>query len=113
MKISIKTSLLTIFAGVGFLVIGQGGFALNDLAEVKDAVDGLYADQLPSLVNAATMRSDFERIRLADGTHILANDGEERSAAEAEIKAASADWTTRYAEYQGVIEPEHVEEAQR
>src|SRR5436305_15163711 len=113
MNVSIKTSLLAAFAGVGILVIIQGGFGLSALSAVQEAVNGLYADQLPSLANAAAMQSDFERIRLAEGAHILANGADERSAAEAEVTAAAADWTARFNQYQATIEPAHVEEAQR
>src|SRR6187399_3240754 len=112
MKLSIKTILLGTFAVVGVLVIGQGGFALRSLTAVEEAVEGIYADQLPSVINAEGMRSDLQRVRLAQGTHILADTNDERSAAEAESKAAAADWQTRFDQYQSVIDPEHVEEAQ-
>ena len=112
MKLSIKTILLGTFAVVGLLVIGQGGFALRSLSAVDAAVEGIYADQLPSVINAEGMRADLQRVRLAEGTHILAGSNDERSAAEAESKAAAADWQTRFDQYQSVIDPEHVEEAQ-
>ena len=73
MKLSIKTILLGTFAVVGLLVIGQGGFALRSLSAVDAAVEGIYADQLPSVINAEGMRADLQRVRLAEGTHILAD----------------------------------------
>ena len=111
MKLSIKTILFGTFAIVGLLVIAQGGFSLRSLGAVDAAIDGIYADQLPSVINAEGMQSDLQRIRLAEGAHILASTDDERAAAEADSKAAAADWQKRFDEYQSVIDPEHVEEA--
>src|SRR5690242_9072960 len=112
MKLSVKALLLATFAIIGLLVIVQGGFALRSLGAVDAAVEGIYSDQLPSVINAETMRSDLQRVRLAEGAHILADVADERSAAEAESKAAAADWQVRFKDYQAAIDPEHVEEAQ-
>ena len=78
MKLSIKTILFGTFAIVGLLVIAQGGFSLRSLGAVDAAIEGIYTDQLPSVINAEGMKSDLQRIRLAEGAHILASTDDDK-----------------------------------
>ena len=113
MKLSIKTVLLAGFVGIGILVTGQAGFALRQLATMHDAVNGIYDDQLPSVIDAQSMESSFDTIRINEALYVLSTSSETTAAAKAEIESAATNWQKKFDEYKGMIAPEHVEEAQR
>src|SRR5882724_1416752 len=110
MKFQIKTVLLAIFVGVGALVAGQGWFALGDLSTIHDFVDGIYSDQLPSVLDAQAMQSAFDRIRIDQAAYVLADKSEGKAAAAADIGEAGKIWQAKFDEYKGLIDPEHVTE---
>src|SRR5689334_10682215 len=109
MKFQIKTVLLAIFAMIGVLVAAQGWVALSDLTTINDFVDGIYSDQLPSVLDAQAMQSAFDRIRIDQAAYILADKPDAKTAATADIGEADKIWQAKWAEYHGMIAPEHVD----
>ena len=110
---SIKIILIAIFACMAALAGAQGWLAYANLTTTDEAINSLYRDQLPSVSAAKQLQADWVRIRVADASQILANTDADRKAAEADSATARMDWDKNFSFYQGLIDPEHVDEARR
>nr|WP_272901282.1 methyl-accepting chemotaxis protein [Herbaspirillum frisingense] len=80
MKISKK--LISVFGLVVVLVLGQGVFALTQLARVNDAAEDIATNWLPSIREASAIETHLARMRSFDLQHLIANDETARKAAE-------------------------------
>jgi methyl-accepting chemotaxis protein len=107
---SIRTVLLASFVGIGIFVSAQAGFGLHQLGTMLDAIDGIYDDQIPSVLAAQAMQSAFDTIRIGEASYVLSPGNDAGSAAKDAIGSASATWQKNYDIYKGMIEPAHVDE---
>ena len=113
MKFSIRTVLLASFVSIGVFVAAQAGFAIYELDNMLEAVDGIYADQLPSVLAAEAMQGAFDTIRVNEATYVLSPGGDAAAAAKDAISSSIADWQKNYDTYKGMIVPSHVDEARQ
>ena len=109
--LSIRATLLAIFATIVVLVGAQSGLALLSVSSLGGTMTFTYGDLIPSVVAAKDMQRSWTAMQLAEAEHVMAKTAEDRGNAEKEIEAAESVWIKNSQFYRGLIEPEHVEEA--
>ncbi len=111
--LSIRATLLAIFLTIVFLVGAQSWLALSSVSGLGVAVQATYRDLVPSVVAAKDMQMSWMEMQMAEAQHVMASTAEDRGKAEDELQAAEAIWDKNSQFYKGLIEPEHVDEAER
>ena len=110
--LSIWVILLAIFAAIILLVGAQSSLALLSVSSLGGAMKSTYGDLIPSVVAAKDMQKSWTAMQLTEVQHVMAPTAEGRGKADAGLKAAEAEWTKNAQFYKGLIEPEHVKEAE-
>jgi methyl-accepting chemotaxis protein len=110
---SIRATLIAIFATIICLVGIQSWLAFANVNRLGGSIEATFGDLIPSIVAAKDMQGAWSAMQLAEAGHVLAKSPEARQGAEDDIKAAEAVWTKNLAFYKGLIDPAHVEEAKR
>ncbi|WCK27592.1 HAMP domain-containing methyl-accepting chemotaxis protein [Agrobacterium pusense] len=85
MHISIKNALITIFAVVALIVVGQSIESIHTLDRVNQASTDIADDWLPSVVAAKTIQTDIFSVRVAYYVHTTSLTEEAMAKAEALI----------------------------
>jgi methyl-accepting chemotaxis protein len=110
--LSIRATLLAIFATIVLLVGLQSGLALWSVSNLGDAMKSTYGDLVPSVVAAKDMQTSWSAMQLGEAQYLMAKTAADRSSAEGDITAAEAVWNKNSEFYKALIEPIHVEEAE-
>lgn len=113
LSMSIKATLFAIFATIVLLVGAQGWLATSNLGRLGDALTSTYSDLVPSVVAAKDMQSSWSAMQVAEAEHVMAKTPEARAHAVDHIKLAEGIWSKNSDFYKRLIDPVHVEEAER
>jgi methyl-accepting chemotaxis protein len=102
-RLSIKTSLISVFAGIGILfgisaVVGHTGLSATNGSTVDIATNWLPSINAVNAMNTAT--SDF---RIAQAAHIMSTADDQMTKAEADMKAVSDNLTSLGKTYEPLI----------
>ena len=111
--LSIKAKLLAIFATILLLVGVQSWLALSNLNGLEDSLVFTHKDLLPSVVAAKDMQTSWSAMQLAEAEYVMAKTTDTRNSAESQLRVAESAWKKNSEFYKDLIEPVHVEEAER
>jgi len=74
--LSIRSALMGAFALMGFIIVGQGLYALNQVSAVNRSTVAIARDWMPSVNTALNLGLSASRARLAIAKHIISTDAE-------------------------------------
>jgi len=100
---TIRTKLLAAFAILMALLIGQGLFAIDRVAEVNIVSTEMEENWLPSTRLTGAINTATGDFRIAEGTHILSTTDDEMSKAEAEMARVTEQIRDLEAKYERLI----------
>jgi methyl-accepting chemotaxis protein len=112
-RFSIKATLVAIFAAMAAVIFVQGYLAIGGVSSIHGSIEQLYQDQIPSVAAARALQSEWDKLRIAESLFVLAKSADQRSSASKAISASNEVWQKNYDFYKGLIDPQHVEEANR
>jgi methyl-accepting chemotaxis protein len=112
-SLSIRATLFSIFATIVLLVGSQSWLAWSNVNRLGDLITAAYGDLIPSVVAAKDMQLSWLAIQVAEAEYARGTTAEARTRAVDHIKAAEAVWTRTSEFYKQLIDPTHIDEAER
>jgi CHASE3 domain sensor protein len=83
--LSIRSSLISLFAMMALIILGQGRFSLTKISAVNDSTIDLQTNWMPSVNVVREISSLMERYRSVTGRHVMSTDAKMMEKVEATL----------------------------
>jgi methyl-accepting chemotaxis protein len=102
-RLSIRSSLISLFAIMMVIIVGQGLLAISKIAAVNDSTVALGTNWLPSVNAVRTLSTAVARYRNSEAKHIMATDAAAMSAVEKELDQRATALSAQRKKYESLI----------